>query len=193
LDSQIGADYNNIHTTAIKVEPITDMMEIQSTSSQINPLANIMATAPSFLDVPQPLEQLVSIESILAKAHDFTVQESAKHIASCMDRILDMESFFIVPPSLSTSQAKIISTSNDTLVASRFGWMLIVVRLATRSGSNTVFLKNKLMSHILKDFRLRYCSFVIIEWIFLFYGYTKNFTRILFVHIVRQNIIDGVK
>jgi hypothetical protein len=145
LASQYGNAYDG---TAIKVETVAADISAQITQQQqINPLANMIAQAVP----PAQIEPQLDVNAILSNTVEFTPEESSKQIVSCMIRILDMETYFRIPSSLATSRL----AGNDTLAASRFGWMLMVVRLVTRSGEHTEFLKMRFLAYILQDFKAR--------------------------------------
>lgn len=114
----------------------------------LNPLATIMATNPETQLIPEPV---LDLDTILSKHTELTPEQASKQIDNCMDRILDMETFFHIPSTLHSTK----SLENNSLVAARYGWMLILVRILTRSGSHTTPLKNKFLSYCLLDFKSR--------------------------------------
>lgn len=99
-------------------------------------------------------DRLNDIDSIL-EPKELTPDDAEEQIIACLDRILLMESFFQIPADQSANLSLAISKTNNSLFALRYGWMLMTVRLITRSSANTDRLKHRFLYFILEDFRTR--------------------------------------
>jgi hypothetical protein len=109
------------------------------------------AVAPVEQPKPKPAEK-ADLDKILGKAKVLGPEDLEKQIRLSARNVFEMESNFAIPTSLMAKSSQLIQKSNDNLVLSRFRWMLIAIRLATRSSSNTIIVKDEIMKFIAKDF-----------------------------------------
>ncbi|KAH6579310.1 hypothetical protein BASA61_010335 [Batrachochytrium salamandrivorans] len=72
-----------------------------------------------------------------------------------LDRILAMESHFSVPTVAGTKPPHLIPKDKSNIIAARLGWMVIAIRVATRSSSNADVLRQRLLDFVLADFGKR--------------------------------------
>ena len=182
LAGQYGTSVEAISAASqIKFEP----QQHFSTQNEANQNLTGMLGAQQVVPALEP--QVVDVNTILNRPKELTAEQALKHTRSSMRRVLNMENFFQIPATVA-NPTRIVATSNDTLIAARFGWMLMVVRLAVRSAKDTYLLKIDLLVYILKDFKSRYCIFMIVS-ILPYSGCMKNFTRMKLM--AGKNMLNG--
>ncbi|KAI8903627.1 Symplekin tight junction protein C terminal-domain-containing protein [Gorgonomyces haynaldii] len=98
-------------------------------------------------------EKIVDVDKIIKEPQQLQPEMIPSRVKSTMDRILQMGQFFEVAQSIN-NPAKIIANTQDTLVASRFGWMLLTVRVVGRSPFSDN-LKQQLIQYCCSDFKSR--------------------------------------
>ncbi|KAI8925402.1 Symplekin tight junction protein C terminal-domain-containing protein [Entophlyctis helioformis] len=100
----------------------------------------------------------VDLDAILNQPPDLSEPDRESLLIDSLDRILSMEHHFAIPAGSMSMLGKpqpLVPSTNDGVLAARLGWMLLVVRVATRSGSLSETLRKTLLDFVVADFPKR--------------------------------------
>eukprot|EP00842_Homolaphlyctis_polyrhiza_P005855 jgi/Hompol1/6270/HPOL_000321-RA len=139
------------------------LTELTSSIQQL--IQQTQSKAPQQGAVDQPLlepavdEQAavmpIDVDAILNKPPDLSPEEREEFLSDTLDRILSMESHFEIPVPPGVKPPALIPPTNTSILSARLGWMILAIRVVTRSGAYNDNLRGEFLGFVLSDFRRR--------------------------------------
>jgi hypothetical protein len=176
-----------IFTTLQNRDPFLFDQDVQNLIGRMLQEEEVEETVPMQVDQTEEVveeeeevvENDIDIESILNQPLEIPTEMKEQLVHDSMNRILGMLNYFDTGV-----KANYIPKEQDTLVAAKYGWILVVSRMMTRSSCGNVVQKD-LFKFIFEDFSAR--MDIAIFWLFEEYVSSDQYSSCL------QQMLDYIK
>ncbi|KAL5040183.1 hypothetical protein RTP6_007225 [Batrachochytrium dendrobatidis] len=194
LARQIQQDTSNL------MAEIQVCIQLHQQQLQVQAVTQTQAGIPGFkeetdlnhaggIDATMKAGAAIGSGSALALETFVSAEERSELVVETLERIFAMESHFSIPTAAGAKLPALIPRDNNSILAARLGWIVMTIRVVTRSSMQADRLRQKLLDFILADFKKRVN--IAILWLheeqFLSQsGNTDSYT------IWLKNILDGL-